>query len=64
MTKTVSGTVTTYTITDQKGNVMVITATQPPAQNIAIGASGSGLLPDGAQEMATLLQLLSTGLVP
>jgi len=63
-TKSVSGTVTTYTITDQASNVMTITVTATPGHMITTSASGGPLLQDGTQTLATLVQLLATGLVP
>lgn len=60
ITSSVSGTTTTYVITDEQGNAITVTA--PPNPQV-ISFSGSGLI-DGQQLLTTLMQMLSTGLRP
>ena len=62
ITSSVSGTTTTYTITDQSNNTYTVTALAPPG-GVSISSSGSPLI-DGEQLLTTLLQMLSTGLRP
>jgi hypothetical protein len=62
ITSTVSGTNTTYVITDQGGNTATIIATATPG---GLSFSGSGFLEiDGQIMMQTLLTMLTTGLRP
>ncbi len=64
-TKTVSGNVTTYVITDTEGSTVTVTATQLFGGGLTTTyASSGGLHQDGAQQLTTLLQLVSTGLLP
>jgi hypothetical protein len=64
-TKTVSGNVTTYVITDSEGSTVTVALTQTygGGQTITFSSVG-GLHTDGQLLLTTLLQLLSTGLVP
>jgi hypothetical protein len=62
ITSTVSGTTTTYVITDQAGNTATIAASAPPG---GLNFSGSGSLElDGQILMQTLVNMLVTGLRP
>lgn len=64
-TKTVVGLVTTYVVTDFKGNTVTLAVTQNPGSgNAATFTSTGGFLNDGMQHLAHLLQQLSTGLTP
>ena len=55
----------TYTITDQKGNTATVVAPINPTSPAGITTTFSGgLLSDGQQFLATLIQMLSSGLVP
>lgn len=64
-TKTVVGNVTTYVITDTEGSSVTIVATQSygAGRTLTFSSSG-GLHVDGQLLLATLMQLLSTGLSP
>lgn len=63
--KTVSGNVTTYTITDVEGNSVAIAVTQTFGAGTPITFTSSGGIHMDAQLMlTTLMQLLSTGLMP
>ena len=64
-TKTVSSNTSTYVITDAEGSSVTIAATQTFGGGITLIISSSGgLHQDGAQQLTTLMQLLSTGLLP
>lgn len=64
-TKSVSGNTTTYTITDSEGSSVAVAALQAPGQPITTTFSSSGgLHQDGQQMLTTLMQLISTGLLP
>lgn len=64
-TKTVSGSVTTYVITDTEGNTVTVAATQTYGGGMTTTfASSGGLHTDGQQQLTTLMQLVSTGLLP
>jgi hypothetical protein len=64
-TKTVSGNVTTYVITDTEGSSLTIAATQTyGGGRTLVFTSSGGLHVDGQQLLTTLMQLLSTGLSP
>jgi len=64
-TKTVSGQVTTYVITDVEGASVTVVATQSYGGGRTLTFSSSGNLHvDGQLQLTTLLQLLSTGLSP
>jgi hypothetical protein len=64
-TKTVSGNVTTYVITDVEGSSVTVTATQSygAGRTLTFSSSG-GLHVDGQLILTTLMQQLSTGLSP
>jgi hypothetical protein len=63
--KTVSGSVSTYVITDVEGSTVTVAVTQSYGAGITMTfASSGGLHQDGAQLLTTLMQLLSTGLIP
>ena len=64
-TKTVSGNVTTYVITDVEGASVTLVATQSfgAGRTITITTSGNFHV-DGQLQLANLLQLISTGLTP
>lgn len=64
-TKTTSGNVTTYVITDAEANTVTVALTQTFGGGRTITfASGGGLHQDGQLQLTTLMQLLSTGLTP
>lgn len=64
-TKTISGNVTTYVITDTEGSTVTVAVTQTYGGGITTTfASSGGLHQDGAQQLTTLMQLVSTGLLP
>ena len=64
-TKTVSGNVTTYVITDVEGASVTVVATQSFGAGRTITVTTSGNLHvDGQLQLTTLMQLLSTGLTP
>lgn len=66
ITSTTSGNTTTFTITDQAGNTGTVTAPSSGAPRTAatIGLSITGLLADGMQLAATLVDMLVSGLRP
>lgn len=62
---TQSGQTTTYVVTDTEGNTCTITLTQSyGGGNTLTFASSGGLHTDGQLQVTTLMQMLSTGLVP
>lgn len=64
-TKTVSGNVNTYVITDVDGNSVTVVVTQSfGAGTTCTFSSSGGLHQDGQQMLTTLMQLVSTGLLP
>lgn len=64
MTSSVSGSTTTYVITDVAGNTVTVTAL-PPGQVVGIATSGSGVLNDALSMLAQLLlQLAANGTSP
>lgn len=64
-TKTVSGQTTTYVITDVEGSTVTVVATQSYGAGMTTTfTSSGGLHQDGMQMLTTLMQMLSTGLVP
>lgn len=63
-TKSVSGNVTTYTITDEKSNAMTVAVTAAPGQAFLTAFGGSAVLSDGLQMLTNLLLLISTGILP
>lgn len=65
LTKSVSGATTTYTITDAEGASIAIAYTQGiGAGNTMTGTSSGNLHQDGQLMLTTLMQQLSTNLVP
>ena len=64
-TKTVSGNVTTYVITDVENSSVTVVATQTygAGRTMTFSSSG-GLHVDGQLQLTTLLTMLSTGLSP
>lgn len=64
-TKTTSGNITTYVITDTEGNsVTVVLNNLIGGGRILTFSSAGGLHQDGQQQLTTLMQMLSTGLTP
>ena len=64
-TKTVSGNVTTYVITDLEGATVTVALTQGYGSGRTCTFSSSGNVhQDGQQTLTTLMQLISTGLTP
>lgn len=65
LTKSISGAVTTYVITDQEGSTATLAVTTGPVTgNTIVYSSSGGLHYDGQNMMAQLLLQLATGLVP
>lgn len=62
ITSSVSGSTTTYVVTDGAGNTVTVTALAPPG-GLSFSSSGS-LLPGGQIMLNTLLEMLVTGLRP
>jgi len=62
--KSVSGAVTTYTITDMRGTSATVAVTANPVTGNTTTLSGTGIRPDAMKIMAQLLLQTSTGLVP
>ena len=62
VTSSVSGTTTTYVITDHAGNTLTVAAGAPPA-GLTFTSSGA-LVSDGQILLQTLTNLLVTGLRP
>lgn len=64
-TRTVSGNVTTYVITDTEGNsvTVVLTDSYGGGRTCTFSSSG-GLHTDGQLQLTTLMQMISTGLTP
>lgn len=64
-TKTVSGNVTTYVVTDVEGSSVTVVATQTYGGGRTLTFSSSGNFHvDGQLQLANLMQMLSTGLTP
>lgn len=65
-TKTVSGTTTTYVITDMEGNTLTLVASPNPiTTQLSVTFTSSGALhSDGLALTSTLVLLLQTGLTP
>ena len=64
-TKSTSGNTTTYIITDVEGNFVTVNALQAPGQVITTTFNSSGNIHQDAQQMlTTLMQLISTNLLP
>lgn len=62
--KSVSGSTTTYTITDTAGVSATAAVTANPVTGNVTLLGGSAIHGDGLNQMAQLLLLLATGLVP
>jgi hypothetical protein len=62
ITSSVTGTTTTYVVTDVKGNTSTVTAAATPG-GLSFSSSGALLL-DGQIMFATLVKMLVTGLRP
>lgn len=62
ITSSISGSTTTYVITDQAGNTLTLAAQAAPG-GLTFTSSGA-LLQDGAALAQVLLTMLSTGLRP
>ena len=64
-TKTVSGNVTTYVITDTEGSSVTVALTQTFGGGRTCTFTSSGNVhQDGQQQLVTLMQMVSTGLTP
>jgi hypothetical protein len=64
-TKTVSGNVTTYVITDTENSSVTVALTQTfGGGRLCTFSSSGGLHSDGQLLLTTLMQLISTGLTP
>lgn len=64
-TKTVSGNVTTYVITDAEGSTVTVALTQTfGGGRLCTFSSSGGVHQDGQQQLTTLMQMVSTGLTP
>jgi hypothetical protein len=65
-TKSVSGSTTTYVITDQENNTLTLAVSQTPitVQQSVTFTSAGALHSDGLNMAAQLLLLLATGLLP
>lgn len=65
MTKSVSGSTTTYVITDMVGSTVTASVvTDDITGNLVTFSSSGGLHYDGLAMLDTLVQLLATGLLP
>lgn len=65
ITKSVSGSVTTFVITDQEGNTLTMAVTSGAVTgNTIVFTSSGGLHYDGMAMASTLLLQLQTGLIP
>jgi hypothetical protein len=65
MTKSTAGLVTTYVITDASAATATIAVTNNPGSGITCTLASSGnFKPDGQQSLTTLMQMVSTGLLP
>ena len=64
-TKSVSGNTTTYVITDVEGSTVTVAATSNPGTGITTTYTSSGNVhQDASQMLTTLMQLISTNLLP
>jgi hypothetical protein len=64
-TKTVSGNVTTYVITDAEGSTLTVALTNSyGAGRTCTFISAGGLHQDGQQALQVLMTMVSTGLTP
>jgi hypothetical protein len=65
LTKTTSGQVTTYVITDVSGNSVTVALTDGLGAGRTCTFTSSGnVKPDGQQQLTTLMQMVSTNLTP
>lgn len=65
MTKSTSGNVNTYVITDMAGSTLTIVATNNPVTGVSVTfTSSGGLHLDGLATLEPAIQLLETGLLP
>lgn len=64
VTKSVSGSVTTYVITDNEGDTLTIAVTAATTGNTAVFTSSGGLHYDGQAAASNLILQLQTGLLP
>jgi len=62
--KTVSGNVTTYVITDTIQNTLTLAVTEASNAAASVAFSGGPMLPDGMKIFAQLALMLSTGQLP
>lgn len=63
--KSVSGTTTTYTITDVEGNTLAVAVNTATTLPLAATFTSTGaLLQDGMNVLMVLMQLIGTGLLP
>lgn len=64
-TKTSSGNITTYVITDTEGSsVTVVLNNLVGGGRVCTFSSAGNLHQDGQQQLTTLMQMISTGLTP
>ena len=63
-TQSTSGSVVTYTITDNESNTGTIAVTKNPVTGFTTALSSSALHNDGLQTVVELLLLISTNLLP
>ena len=63
-TKSVSGQVTTYTITDEENNAMTVAVTNNPVTGFTTLFGGSAVHNDAVNMAAQLLLLVGNGLLP
>ncbi len=63
-TQSVSGNVVTYTVTDQEGSTGTIAVTKGAVTGFTSALSSTTLHNDGLQTMISLLQQISTNLLP
>jgi hypothetical protein len=63
---TTVGIVTTYVITDAEGatGTLVLTNNYGSGRLLTLASTGTGLHQDGQLQLATLMNMLSTGLTP
>jgi hypothetical protein len=62
--KSTSGAVVTYTITDVRGTSATVAVTQNSVTGNTVTLTGTGVRLDAMKTMMKLLQQVSTGLVP
>lgn len=65
MTRTDSGSVSTYVITDMSGNTLTVAATvNTVTGNTVTFTSSGGLMPDGLAMLWFIIGALTTGIIP